>query len=298
MRKNYGCKYFWVGRDHAGIKDFYGIYDSQKFCKKIGVNAIVLGVLNLRNEVDIDLTRRLARRSMNMEVTFHKAIDNTNNIFDPTATNIKSLCTQKSVDCDQLLLLNIKTPKNISCRIFNNDASEALQCGNGLRAIMLYLKNSYGINEATINIADINYEVNIQDENNIRVNMGAPSFLLDNIVSDDERINIQLLSEENYFEATVVNDSNQWSFSFAPISMGNLHCIVFSQNSYDKKEAISSILNNIFNSSSNIGFILNSNEFKRDPSVNIVLRVNERGAGWTKSCGSGAASAAAFNASS
>jgi diaminopimelate epimerase len=53
-------------------------------------------------------------------------------------------------------------------------------------------------------------------------------------------------------------------------------------------------LNDIFNSSSNIGFILNSNEFKKDPSVNLVLRVNERGAGWTKSCGSGAASAAAF----
>ena len=35
VRKNYGCKYFWVGRDHAGIKNFYGIYDSQKFCKKI-----------------------------------------------------------------------------------------------------------------------------------------------------------------------------------------------------------------------------------------------------------------------
>ena len=231
---------------------------------------------------------------MNSQGNDFIVIDNTNNIFNPTPTNIKSLCTQKSVGCDQLLLLNIKTPKNISCRIFNNDASEALQCGNGLRAIMLYLKNSYGINEATINIADINYEVNIQDENNIRVNMGAPSFLLDNIVSDDERINIQLLSEENYFEATVVNDSNQWSFSFAPISMGNLHCIVFSQNSYDKKEDISSILNNVFNSSSNIGFILNSDEFKQDTSVNLVLRVNERGAGWTKSCGSGAASAAAF----
>ncbi len=221
-------------------------------------------------------------------------IDNTNNIFDPTATNIKSLCAQKSVDCDQLLLLNIKTPKNISCRIFNNDASKALQCGNGLRAIMLYLKNSYGINEATINIADINYEANIQDENNIRVNMGAPSFLLDNIVSDDEKINIQLLPGKNYFEATVVKDNNEWGFSFIPVSMGNLHCIVFSQNSYDKKEDISSILNNVFNSSSNIGFILNSNEFKKDPSVNLVLRVNERGAGWTKSCGSGAASAAAF----
>ena len=63
-----------------------------------------------------------------------------------------------------------KTPKNVSCRIFNNDASEALQCGNGLRAIMLYLKNSYDIDKTTINISDIGYEANIQDENNIHVN--------------------------------------------------------------------------------------------------------------------------------
>ncbi len=64
------------------------------FCKKIGVNAIVFGVLNLKNEVDIDLTRRLARRSMNMEVTFHKAIDNTNNIIK----GLSHLCKVKNID--------------------------------------------------------------------------------------------------------------------------------------------------------------------------------------------------------
>ena len=34
VRKNYGCSHFWVGRDHAGFKDFYGYKQSQNFCHK------------------------------------------------------------------------------------------------------------------------------------------------------------------------------------------------------------------------------------------------------------------------
>ena len=34
IRKNYGCTHFLVGRDHAGYKNFYRKYDSQKLCKK------------------------------------------------------------------------------------------------------------------------------------------------------------------------------------------------------------------------------------------------------------------------
>ncbi len=41
VRKNYGCTHIWIGRDHAGYKNFYKKFESQIFCKK---NEIKLGI--------------------------------------------------------------------------------------------------------------------------------------------------------------------------------------------------------------------------------------------------------------
>ena len=200
---------------------------------------------------------------------------------------IKYYSKRDVIGCDQFFIINTSNIENIVCDVFNQDGTKACQCGNGLRATMLYLNKKYNLKRARLVVCNQVYQAEYDNEL-ISVNMGSPMYL-DKI----DRLNESKYSiEKDGLVVTLDELDSDLEFSFIPLSIGNDHCVVFSPESINYKERISEIINEIYNGIMNIGFIKNAADFMSDDKTILDIMVNERGAGYTDSCGSGATAAA------
>ena len=200
---------------------------------------------------------------------------------------IKYYSKREVIGCDQFFVINTSNIENIVCDVFNQDGTKACQCGNGLRATMLYLNKKYNLKRARLVVCNQVYQAEYDNEL-ISVNMGSPMY-----VDKIDRLNESKYSIEKDGLVVKLNElDSDLEFSFIPLTIGNDHCVVFSPESINYKERISEIINEIYNGIMNIGFIKNAADFMSDDKTILDIMVNERGAGYTDSCGSGATAAA------
>ena len=200
---------------------------------------------------------------------------------------IKYYSKRDVIGCDQFFIINTSNIENIVCDVFNQDGTKACQCGNGLRATMLYLNKKYNLKRARLVVCNQVYQAEYDNEL-ISVNMGSPMY-----VDKIDQLNESKYSiEKDGLVVTLDELDSDLEFSFIPLSIGNDHCVVFSPESINYKERISEIINEIYNGIMNIGFIKNAADFMSDDKTILDIMVNERGAGYTDSCGSGATAAA------
>ena len=79
------------------------------------------------------------------------------------------------------------------------ESSIALQCGNGLRAIMLYCNKKYQLENVDVRIGENTFSISYKNSHEIVVNMGKPSSLI-----IDDKKNIQKISTEKLSELNLI----------------------------------------------------------------------------------------------
>ena len=194
----------------------------------------------------------------------------------------------KNIEFDQLLYVELSKPdKLVLCSILNRDGSIAKQCGNGLRAIMLYFNTRYGYENITIDVCGSLYKVEFSGPENIIVQMGKTQPLA---ISEKQGKNV--IAVEQLYKQSLHVDGIPEAVVFYLVDVGNRHCVIIEQQPPDHKNKIIQYLNKNYSNQFNVEFLENLPEFIEGNTQTLVLSVYERGAGWTDSCGSGATAAA------
>jgi len=181
------------------------------------------------------------------------------------------------IGSDGLITIDKSDVADFKMRIFNNDGSEAMMCGNGVRCCGKFVRDHHLTEKKVVTFETLSgikilelFENEQGEVTSARVDMGEP--ILKNKQQCDTADGSMTLGDVNGMKGTYV-------------SMGNPHCVIFVDDISQielEKVGPSFEHNGLFPERVNTEFaqIL--------PNGDIRMRVWERGSGITMACGTGA----------
>lgn len=185
------------------------------------------------------------------------------------------------IGCDQILLVekSQRHDADFRYRIFNADGGEVEQCGNGARCFVRFLHEKKLTSKKSVVVETKSGLITprLEDDGRVTVDMGAPVF-------DSARIPFE--SDSN--DVTQTLDVDGLAVKITAVSMGNPHAVqVVADVDTAPVEQQGPLIENHarFPKRVNAGFMQVLDR------THIKLRVFERGAGETLSCGTGACAA-------
>lgn len=209
-------------------------------------------------------------------------------IPNPSAAAIKWSRPHFGIGSDGLILIGAATcpDADFSMRIFNNDGSEAMMCGNGTRCVAKYLHDKGVTHKNPIRLQTLSgikvLQLHLDADNKVEsvtVDMGTP------ILQQPQQFAVNSGSAFDY--AVTVDDR---TFQGTFVSMGNPHFVIFLNEDVEQfpLSHYGPLLehHSLFPQRCNIEFVqvIDDDTFR--------MRVWERGSGITLACGTGACATA------
>lgn len=169
--------------------------------------------------------------------------------------------------------------KNIKMNFYNQDGSHGSMCGNGLRCLSAYLLDNKIINKQEFELLTDAGKMKVEVVDSkiplFRINLGNPSF-------DSTKLQIETV-KPNFLNEKLTYKNNIY-YGYA-VLIGVKHLVIFVDDINGITKELGSYLSNnpIFKDAINVDFVslINNKE--------LHLRTYERGVGFTKACGTGAA---------
>ena len=185
------------------------------------------------------------------------------------------------VGCDQILLVETaQHPEaDFRYRIFNADGGEVEQCGNGARCFVRFVHDKGLTHKREITVETMSGLISprLEDDGRVTVDMGEPVFEAARIPFDSD--------SDAVIQPLKVNGG---AVQISALSMGNPHAV---QVVEDVERAPVAALGKLIERHARFPNRVNAGFMQVVDRRHIRLRVYERGAGETLSCGTGACAA-------